>query len=734
MIDEAGQPIAGAKVKVWGYPGAMKDKRELVWMVGATTDAVGQWRARNFRAMKFAHLYLTHPDYLADDHVRSRWHGQSSATSPPQPDDQSMARLRDFADVQVMKRGVSLTGKVVDPQGKAIPGAEVGWFKPDDWDTFHDDMMTTMTDAEGGFRFTQVASGRVVVQVKARGYAPGLQATTAEPLVITLGEPRALTGRVLDWLGQPMPNVAVTVDTWRNSRALGVFLQTGIDGRFRWDDAPADAVLINVGRSGFERLLQQRVSPADGEVLLTLRRSLSISGVVRDSVTGQSVDQVQMDVGDITPGIAEIAWNRSGRVFGMQGRLQGGDQRGNGAGVSAPIQGEWLPDLRVAGLPERRGAGGIQRQADPVGQAGGRGGFGGRPPAGWATPRRGRGHRIDPHTGRYRLPSVHLVRGKIQPDPSRSGAKTDAEGRFTLYREPDPEGKSYAVVVVHADYYAEVPRAALEAGAAITARPWGRIEGIARIGGKPASGAELRSFLNRLGNPDVAHISDTGKARADADGFFALDHVVPGDVRVSLGFGEGRNLPSWSNGTLVEVRAGETARVEVGGTGRPVIARIAVPDGFDPKADYAPFSEFELQSDRPSIPYPPEILASSDGSMATWGTRWWESAEGRAYRRNWFHLGQAKLQPDGTIRVDDVPPGEHRLSLTYSADPIYGQGSSAGRFAFATRQFTIPPIPGGRTDEPFDLGTLHPQPKLPTPPPARGGPADKAVGLGTSPR
>lgn len=45
------------------------------------------------------------------------------------------------------------------------------------------------------------------------------------------------------------------------------------------------------------------------------------------------------------------------------------------------------------------------------------------------------------------------------------------------------------------------------------------------------------------------------------------------------------------------------------------------------------------------------------------------------------------------------------------ADSIYGPAGATGRTTFATRQFTIPEIPGGQSDEPYDLGTLHPRPK-----------------------
>ena len=69
VTDTQGRPISGVKVVVWGYLGEKKDLRELAWMVDARTDENGQWRARCFRSMKFAYLYLSHPDYLSD--VRS---------------------------------------------------------------------------------------------------------------------------------------------------------------------------------------------------------------------------------------------------------------------------------------------------------------------------------------------------------------------------------------------------------------------------------------------------------------------------------------------------------------------------------------------------------------------------------------------------------------------------------------------------------------------------------------
>src|SRR5262249_46904277 len=114
-----------------------------------------------------------------------------------------------------------------------------------------------------------------------------------------------------------------------------------------------------------------------------------------------------------------------------------------------------------------------------------------------------------------RMPSVQIQDGKIQPFNSIMTTKTDAAGRFSLSREPGPAGRYFAVVVVHPEYYAEVPRPAFEADPTIGAKPWGRVEGVARIGNKPASGKSIRYFTDRLGNADVPAVLDSGRTKSD---------------------------------------------------------------------------------------------------------------------------------------------------------------------------------------------------------------------------
>ena len=326
VTDDRGQPIRGVEVKIWGYLGEKKEKHELAYMVSATTDEQGQWRCRCFRGLTFAYLFLSHADYLSDGDGHPREHGKPRPDMPSPANDQSLEGLRDFSDVQVLTAGVSLEGKVTDEQDKPIAGAEVGWLDEDGRNAFHDDVPVTTTDARGYFRFPHVRPGPLAVQVKAKGHAPAIKPLNAIDLAghltLKLGPPHVLSGLVVDSGGKPIPDVFVCVDTWRRYRSLGVFLKTDAAGAFRWDDAPPDAVLINASRAGFARITHRRISPEGKAITLVLKRSLSISGRITDSATGEPIDQPDVEVGTADAKTGDIVWARERNVFSFQGGLQ----------------------------------------------------------------------------------------------------------------------------------------------------------------------------------------------------------------------------------------------------------------------------------------------------------------------------------------------------------------------------------------------------------------------------
>ncbi|APW62013.1 carboxypeptidase regulatory-like domain-containing protein [Paludisphaera borealis] len=708
VTDEAGHPIAGVKVRIWGHLGEKKKKSELAYKVDAVTDAQGRWRSRCFRGLKFAYLYLSHPDYLTDDDAPERRHGRPDPSDPVEPGARTMEVVRDFSDVQILKKGVAISGTVVDDQGRPISNADIAWFPTTDETNLQEEMPTAATDARGDFRFPHARPGRLTLQIKASGHAPELKRIEAkagaQPVAIQLRAAHTLAGRVVDSKGKPIPDVFVNIDTWRGTRALRVFLKSDADGRFRWNDAPADSVSINASRSGFKSVSRRSASPEEGDILLELKRALSVSGWIRDAETNATVDQTRLEVGVPDPKTGAYTWSEDMQVFAFQGRIQ--------ADIDADKASEFRLRFIANGYAPtesrtfRNDEGQVEydvklAKAKP-GAEDVLSGVVLRPDG---KPLEGADVTVTyPAGGKDRFPVALVEDGKLPPSKDQTIAKTDAQGRFRVAHSPDPEASRYALVVVHPECYAEVPRAAFEADSTIKALPWGRIEGTARIGSKPASGAAIRYGAERMapGEPVAFY---TGTAMADEQGRFVAPFAVAGDARVSL-----QRDGDWCTGVLVEVKAGATTRADVGGVGRPVIARIAAPEGGGPDADHVLNSEFSINNELLPVPYPKDVLSGPDKANA-WLKQWWGSPEGRAHRRdNWFNILKRKLQPDGTIRVDDVPPGSYRLRLTYSADPIFGFRLPEGMLV-ATKQFTIPAIPGGRSDEPLDLGELRPAPK-----------------------
>lgn len=723
VVDEQGQPVAGAKVEIWGYLGEKKDPHELAYMVDARTDAEGQWRCRSFRKMTWAHLYLSHPDFVADTDKTPRMHGRIRPDSEPGPDEQPFQALRDFTDVEVMKKGIRITGRAVDEASNPVVGAEVGWIRVEARYSLQLDVQKATTDADGRFALPQARPGQIVLQFKAPGHATDTKIVTAkegmEPLAITIGRPHVMMGRVVDTKGAPIPGCDVLVDPWRDYGGPGFYLKTDANGRFRWDEAPAEGLLIRVGSAGFETVDRLRLNPAEGETVVTLKRALNVKGTIRDAETGQKIDRsAEIEVGTPDAVTGAIAWNPGSKYVFAGGEIRVTVRDGQ---LRASLDAEAFPqyrlrvrakgylpfetrdfrsdegqvayDIRLGKADEPQGVvvSGVVRRPD------------GKPLAGADV-----AVAYD-QAGQNTIRGVHVFDGVMRRTVDQVIVKTDTEGRFSLTRDPDPAGQPFALIVVHPDFYAEVQGREFEAARVIVARPWARIEGVARVGKRPASGAVVMWHGDRRDGPLVPAVFASGRTETDAKGRFVIERAVPGDVQVMRREDESPRASRGIATALVRLKPGETGRVELGGKGRPVVARVELPAGFDLRGDYAANSELRIVSDRPMIPYPKGSRRRSDA--AEWAQRWWNSPEGFEYRSEWFAFVRDNLSPDGTIRVEDVPPGDYRLQLTWSGEPVRGRDIEPRNVGYVTLKFTVPEIQGGQTDEPLDLGTLKPVPK-----------------------
>jgi hypothetical protein len=258
--------------------------------------------------------------------------------------------------------------------------------------------------------------------------------------------------------------------------------------------------------------------------------------------------------------------------------------------------------------------------------------------------------------------------------------KTDQDGKFTF--EPMPE--AHTVVATHQKGFAVAKTEQFSSSITLDLQPWGRIEGVLRVGSKP--GANQRVALSTLipaSRPPGIDVRLT--AVSDAEGKFTFPAVLPGDYRISL---EAMGAAG-SQSTIGTVRSGETCKVTLGGMGRPVIGSVVVM-GIDSQIDWSRVGHsMVLKLPDAQVPSRADLNAYVAWANTDEGRNWI-----RAQRQYGFRIG-----PDGSFRVEDVEAGTYTMNIL--VPPTAGHPMTPIRI-----EVVVPEIPRGRSDTPFDLGVL----------------------------
>ena len=139
-----------------------------------------------------------------------------------------------------------------------------------------------------------------------------------------------------------------------------------------------------------------------------------------------------------------------------------------------------------------------------------------------------------------------------QPRPTRRVA-------FSIARDTGQADEAFALIVVHPKFYGEFDRSAIQAHQVLTAKPWGRIEGVARVGSHLAPDTAISYFPDRLRGPGVPRVVAMGHSTTDVRGQFVFDRVVPGEIRVNMEYGRGSEHRGSRYGPLVAIKPGQTS-------------------------------------------------------------------------------------------------------------------------------------------------------------------------------
>ena len=684
VVDEADQPIADAKVYILVRTNQNLRPHHFYYDYFVTTDNNGRWASNEMpELLDEAWIRLEHPDFATDVMF-----GESVANA-------SVDKLRAGTHVATMVKGVTVAGKVVDETGAPISNVTVFLGSS----RFGSEYPKTQTNKDGKFSFEHCRPKAKVFTVVAQGFAPQLKnlavSELSKPATIELKPPNTIRIRVVDPAGEPIGNARVVPDTWRDHRSLAdvkIWRKTDADGLFEWQNAPADEIKYDVLAQGYMSSRDVVLKASDDVHVVTLNRPLVVEGSVTDSVTGKPIVDFKL-----IPGIhwesGQTTWDRRNLRKSTGGAfVYEFDYPRHGHLLQIEASGYEQSQSRVMKLNEGRLK--LDFRLKPTGSLIGRVlGPDGKPAKDVrvviAQPKQ----------------MNEIVNGAFRDWINRPSTVTDAEGRFTM---PDEKDK-VALLFLGESGVATMAGTDFQSGQDVSLKGWARIEGTVKVGGTLAK--KTKVWCNQV-SPAVNYLTPgfefSGKATTDSTGKFKLAQVPPDmKVVVSRVVRDENNLTTTStDGVYLNTAAGETHRIALGGSGRPVIGRIQVPDDLQ---DHR-WTMFRISP----VNFPVE---TPDG-FNQWSTekqyQW--IADGRIKKpmTGFPEIDEpgytATIAPDGTFRVDDVIAGDYELKLTINTPPndkLTGQAKYLGNeIGSVFRFFTVPKMDGDRSDKPFDIGTI----------------------------
>ncbi len=637
-----------------------------------TTDADGRWKCEIVPAkLERISIGVDHADYVPE---RERPFGLS----------QALPELYVRNAVVVLKKGLNAIGRVTDNAGKPIAGARVAL-------TRLTSNRASTTNAQGHFDLPHLSPGQNKLAIQANGYVPSLQevmvADNMTPVDIVLEAGRAVSGRVLDDENKPIEGAMILFELGLSDQGIWPRATSDQDGRFRLDGIPtAGGSLLVRHKSTGVRVAR----PIDLDKPLTITVSkpakVHLRGTVTDLESGHPIPSFNvvlrgglMARNPATGGKFEVTANKppsSGFHQPVQIRIEAQGYAAQEPRTVRLDRDEITLDFRLRKATEVTG---LVRTPDGAVAANAELGL------------RSASQRIDIHDGRIQNNGVYPI------------LHTSADGRFTIA----PRDGEFVVVVVHPSGFAIRTMGAQggrqNAPIDITLQPWGRVEGVFKIGSQLGKNQQFSLFhTDRTQALNVQIVCNAGATTGDK-GVFVFERVMPGTAAINryVQVNPRHGLLSQEIPGL-DVKAGETKRIVIGGVGRPVVGRVEIPPVLKDK--WSRLDPTGRVSFSPKPPRPYDELTE---------------AEKARFDREWENTYQSHafvIPSDGSIRIEDVLPGTYELTVKVSER--FPETSSQGlvrmtidrsiQVASIIKIVTVPEIPGGRsrTDEPLDLGSI----------------------------
>jgi hypothetical protein len=517
--------------------------------------------------------------------------------------------------------------------------------------------------------------------------------------------------RVLDEKGNPVAKAYVAIDGWRGLEySESYFAFADVDphadagGVWQWNEAPLDEFKADICPPGGMRLEMQRLIARDEEYVFRTHPRLVVSGSVVDSKTRQPVKSfrvvpgIRRDDGPAgRPAEARIDWRTEGSYPAKDGKYRIERSReerahvlrieadGYRVAVSRDIksdEGTVQVDFALVGAKD---VAGTVLAPD------------GRPAAGAKIAIGVAGSQI------------MVKNGQIDRQTYAAQCDADESGRFQFPAQDGP----FQLVIIHSAGFAYLKSAEQEIPSTIILTAWASVEGTFRVGSKtvPNARIEINSHdVNSYGD-GVPNISTEFEATTGPGGQFVFERVFPGRGHIGRGIlrmvYQGATEVTSQTMIAASFPAGKTTHIDLGGSGRQVVGKLAGPAGSNEKVLWQ-FAGIDADVDLPALKSPtvPADVEKDPARRKAWWTKWQATAEGKAWRAEYEKYDKLRRESpyifatadrDGAFHIDDVPAGSYLLRVRFDEH-------SASHLS--NYRFTVPPIDGGRASKPLDLGTL----------------------------
>jgi beta-lactamase regulating signal transducer with metallopeptidase domain len=656
VVNEKGEPIRRATV-AFAMP-ITRYRPESSFIAGQLlTDAEGRWNWPDGPAdASRVSIQVRHRDYMP---------GNASGS-------------RNTEIKVVLQQGTVVEGRVVDSKGAAVVGAKARLGT----DRFGTDLPEAVTDSAGRFQIRRAPEGSSAVTVQAEGHSPDVQAVVVgkanKELQFVLQPGHLLRVRMVDSSGQPLPNAAISADTWRGYRTLDKRLTANKDGEVAWDGAPPDVVKYAAGSQGLSSQRQVPLVASDEVQVLTLLPSVVFSGRVLDATTGEPIPKFSVQVGSREEKKdARIYWSPKdaqqfvGGAFRLEFdvpferqffQVSAQGYRAKSSGLYSSSEGSQAFDMQ---LERSTGVQGVALQ--PTGE----------PAVGAEVAMASSGRPARVRAGRF-----------SPAESSPDVVVTDADGRFKL--DVVDEDPPYHLVVLHRTGMAEqiFEERAVPSENVVKLKSWGRIVGTNFVGLQPEADRRIKFSVAppayvRRERLFTSLVEFESGATTDTQGHFTLDMVPPvrGTVYRTV-WSKVLDMFSESAGwqVPVEVPAGGEVSVRLGGSGRPVYGQMVLRDRPEAEIDWSMSETVTLYRRRidADVEYPVQYIGL--------------------------------LTKTGRFEIVDVPAGKYQLRANIRDPAARLPNFWSNDIASVLIDVEVPTMEAGRSDEPLDFGKIFAEP------------------------